>query len=220
MGSTRRFHYAEESGSGRLVIAEAGTDGVVGDCSGALLELLQEALGQGQEVMTTRKLVEQGQRRGYSEKTVWNTLTRLTHGRQLVRRGRGQYALSPKQRQTTLAARFGREDEGPQPLSPQGSLVLPASSPGRHSAAADPPERVWGDKGGRTSHPLLDQGSEPVSSRVRGQSQDQAARQTELPLSDPIASPSTLAVRLDPTGSCRQSGRVIQQQDLTVRESD
>jgi archaellum biogenesis ATPase FlaH len=217
MGSTRRFHYAEESGSGRLVIAEAGADGVVGDCSGALLELLQEALDQGQEVMTTRKLVEQGQRRGYSEKTVWNTLTRLTHGRQLVRRGRGHYALSPKQRQTTLAARVGREEEGPQPLSPQGSLVLPASSSGRDSAAADPPAPPPGENSGRLPIPLPALGSAPFSSLAAGPTPaavptpEQVARLTELRRADPHASPYTLALRLDPTGSGRPTGREVAQ---------
>lgn len=96
LGPTREFSYALEEGE--LVL----THGVetIGDASSAVLKVLREAHANNKDRLSRKGIHEEVFKRfDYAPKTIDNTLQRLVQGKapQVVRKGKGFYALSPKE---------------------------------------------------------------------------------------------------------------------------
>jgi archaellum biogenesis ATPase FlaH len=96
LGPTREFSYSLEEGE--LVLA----DGVetIGDASSAVVKVLREAHGRGLETLSRKGIHEEVIKRfDFAPKTIDNTLQRLVQGKapKVVRKGKGFYALSPKE---------------------------------------------------------------------------------------------------------------------------
>lgn len=95
LGPTREFFYALEEGE---LVLSAGVE-TIGDASSAVLKVLREAHANGKDKLSRKGLHEELLKRfDYAPKTIDNTLQRLVQGKapEVVRRGKGFYALSPK----------------------------------------------------------------------------------------------------------------------------
>jgi hypothetical protein len=96
LGPTREFSYALEEGE--LVLSH-GVE-TIGDASSAVLKVLREAHANDKDRLSRKGIHEEVFRRfDYAPKTIDNTLQRLVQGKapQVVRKGKGFYALSPKE---------------------------------------------------------------------------------------------------------------------------
>jgi hypothetical protein len=96
LGPTREFSYALEEGE--LVLSH-GVE-TIGDASSAVLKVLREAHANNKDRLSRKGIHEEVFRRfDYAPKTIDNTLQRLVQGKtpQVVRKGKGFYALSPKE---------------------------------------------------------------------------------------------------------------------------
>lgn len=97
LGPTREFSYALEEGE--LVLAH-GVE-TIGDATAAILKVLRDAHEKGDKDRLSRKGIHEEvfKRFDYAPKTIDNTLQRLVQGKapKVVRKGKGFYALSPKE---------------------------------------------------------------------------------------------------------------------------
>jgi len=96
LGPTREFSYALEEGE--LALAQ-GVE-TIGDASTAILKVLSEAYRRGHSTLSRKGIHEEVFKRfDFAPKTIDNTLQRLVQGKapRVVRKGKGYYALSPKE---------------------------------------------------------------------------------------------------------------------------
>jgi hypothetical protein len=96
LGPTREFSYSLEEGE--LVLAH-GVE-TIGDASSAVLKVLRDAHERGKNKLSRKGIHEEVFKRfDFAPKTIDNTLQRLVQGKapRLVRKGKGFYALSPKE---------------------------------------------------------------------------------------------------------------------------
>lgn len=96
LNDERQFSYGLEEG---VLILGAGVE-TIGDASSAILAILKEAHQGGKEKVSTKGLIDEALLRfKKAPKTTENTLRQLVQGKapKVVRKGRGFYALSPKE---------------------------------------------------------------------------------------------------------------------------
>jgi hypothetical protein len=96
LGPTREFSYSLEEGE--LVLAQ-GVE-TIGDASSAVLKVLREAHERDKDKLSRKGIHEEVFKRfDFAPKTIDNTLQRLVQGKapKVVRKGKGFYALSPKE---------------------------------------------------------------------------------------------------------------------------
>lgn len=143
----RQFSYGLEEGE--LVLA-AGVE-TIADASSAVLAVLKEAHQRGQERLSRRGLFDEVLRRfNYAPKTIENTVARLVQGKapRVVRRGKGFYALSPKELFKGCLSEGGGCDQTASPaidsLTPQPSPLAPPSGDSGQTADRTPPPNPLG----------------------------------------------------------------------------
>jgi KaiC/GvpD/RAD55 family RecA-like ATPase len=96
LGPTREFSYSLDEGE--LVLAQ-GVE-TIGDASSAVLKVLREAHERDKDKLSRKGIHEEVFKRfDFAPKTIDNTLQRLVQGKapKVVRKGKGFYALSPKE---------------------------------------------------------------------------------------------------------------------------
>lgn len=147
LGPTRQFNYTLDDGE--LVLA-AGVE-TIADASSAVLAVLKEAHQRGQERLSRRGLFDEVLRRfNYAPKTVENTVARLVQGKapKVVRKGKGFYALSPKELSKGCLSEGGGCDQIASPaidlLTPQPSPLAPPSGDSGQTSDRTPPPNPLG----------------------------------------------------------------------------
>lgn len=133
LGPTRQFSYSLDDGE---LVLSAGVE-TISDASEAVIAILREAHAKGQERLSRRGLFDEALRRfNYAPKTLENTIARLVQGKapKVVRKGKGFYALSPKELYRGCLGNGGGWDQIP---SPAIDLPTPQAPPNPLSSGVD-----------------------------------------------------------------------------------
>lgn len=154
LGPTREFSYSLDEGE--LVLAQ-GVE-TIGDASSAVLKVLQEAHAGGKEKLSRKGIHEEVFKRfDFAPKTIDNTLQRLVQGKapKVVRKGKGFYALSPKELYRGCLVGGEEWHQNPSPATDLPiTRALPEGNDGRFSDCPPVPEAVPVGNGRVMASPL------------------------------------------------------------------